>query len=214
MRALTRLVLASSCALALAVAAAAAQEIDPRLGRLAPETRAPVAALIDSARTARLPVEPLIQRSLEGTLKGAPNELIVAAVRRLAADLAGARSALNPAASSAELVAGAAALRAGASPQVLQELRRRRRGSLTVALAVLTDLVASRVPVDSAAAAVLALAPGTPDADLVEFRRAVERDVALGASPGAAVSTAALVSGGAQSTGLNTSGRQARPTKP
>jgi len=57
-----------------------------------------------------------------------------------------------------------------------------------MALSVLADLVASGVPADSAAAAVLTLAPKARDADLVEFRRAVERDIALGAPPGAASS--------------------------
>jgi hypothetical protein len=67
--------------------------------------------------------------------------------------------------------------------------------------------------VDSAAAAVLALATRTRDVDLVEFRRAVERDVALGASPGTAVSTAADATA-ATVPGLNSSGRQAHPTRP
>jgi hypothetical protein len=53
-------------------------------------------------------------------------------------------------------------------------------------LSVLADLVASGVPPDSAAAVVLALAPNARDVDLVEFRRAVERDIALGAPPAAA----------------------------
>src|SRR5207248_1461937 len=100
-----------------------------------------------------------------------------------AIDLGHARDALGPTASPTELGAAAAALRAGAHPATLTELRRIRRESLTVPLAVLTDLVGSGVPVDSAAAAVLSLAAKTRDADLVEFRRAVERDIALGAPP-------------------------------
>src|SRR6266446_1085311 len=107
-----------------------------------------------------LPVEPIIQRALEGATKGASGARIVAAVRR----------------------------RAGATPEVLVHLRDVRRPPLTMALSVLADLVASGVPADSAAAAVLALAPKARDADLVEFRRAVERDIALGAPPGAATS--------------------------
>src|SRR5260370_25914644 len=73
--------------------------------------------------------------------------------------------------------------------------------------------MASGVPVDGAAAAVLALAAGTRDADLVEFRRAVERDIALGASPGAAASAAAaaLSSAGAQSAGRGQQGHPSRP---
>ncbi len=180
---------------------AAAQ--DPRLERLDAGTRPLVAALLDSARAAGLPAEPLVQRALEGTIKGAPGDRIVAAVRRLAADLGRARDALGPAASPPELEAGAAALRAGAAPAVLTELRRTRRQPLTVPLAVLADLVASGVPADSAATAVLALAPSARDADLVEFRRAVERDIALGAPPAAAASVR-----------VNAAAREARPGPP
>lgn len=165
-----------------------AQAQEPRLERLDSAARAPVAALLDSARAAGLPVEPLLQRALEGTIKHAPPDRVVAAVRRLAGDLGRAREALGVGAQPPELEAGAAAIRAGASPQVLAQLRRARRQPLTVPLAVLADLVASGVPVDSAAAAVLVLAGSVRDADLIEFRRAVERDIALGASPATAVS--------------------------
>ena len=44
---------------------------DPRLGRLDPDTRAGVSAVVDSARAVGLPTEPLIQRALEGATKGA-----------------------------------------------------------------------------------------------------------------------------------------------
>src|SRR5207253_2733321 len=141
--------------------------------RLDSISRPIVTALVDSARAAALPTEPLVQRALEGTTKRATPDRIVAAVRRLALDLGHARDALGPTASPTELVAAAAALRAGAPPATLTELRRIRRESLTVPLAVLTDLVGSGVPVDSAAAAVLSLAAQARDADLVEFRRAV-----------------------------------------
>ena len=161
---------------------------DPRLERLDPDTRASVTAIVDSAHGAGLPTEPLVQRALEGATKGAAGARIVTAVRRLAGDLGTARSALGARAATSELEAGVAALRAGASTQVLANLRTARRGPLTMALSVLADLVASGVPADSAAAAVLALAPKARDADLVEFRRAVERDIALGAPPGAATS--------------------------
>jgi len=161
---------------------------DPRLERLDPDTRAAVVAVVDSAHGVGLPVEPIIQRALEGVTKGAAGARIVAAVRRLTVDLGTARTALGTSASEAELEAGVAALRAGATPDVLANLRDVRRPPLTVALSVLADLVASGVPADSAAAAVLVLAPKARDADLVEFRRAVERDIALGAPPAAATS--------------------------
>src|SRR5437867_12711256 len=208
-RALIRTTLPLLAAL-LVGAPAAAQQVDPRLERLDAATRPVVAALIDSARTASLPTEPLVQRALEGATKGAAGDVIVAAVRRLAGDLERARDALGPTASPAELGAGAAALRAGASQATLAELRHARRERLTVPLAVLADLVASGVPVDSATAAVLGLAARARDADLVEFRRAVERDIALGAPPAAATAaavTAAAVWG-------NAGARQQRPGRP
>jgi hypothetical protein len=186
----------------------AAQQTHPRLERLDAATRPTVAALLDSARAAALPTEPLVQRALEGATKRASGDVIVAAVRRLAADLGHARSALGSTASAAELTAGAAALRAGASSTVLASLRQTRREPLTVPLAVLADLVASGVPVDSAAAAVLALAARARDADLVEFRRAVERNIALGAPPAAAAAAMAA------SVQVNAGARQQRPGRP
>jgi hypothetical protein len=171
---------------------------DPRLERLDPETRAAVGAVLDSARGLGLPAEPLVQRALEGATKGAPGARIILAVRRLTADLGTARSALGKDASAPELEAGVAALRAGASPQILARLHDVRRPPLTVVLSLFADLVAGGVPSDSAAAAVLALAPKARDADLVEFRRAVERDIALGAPPGTA--TSVRVNAGAMNT--------------
>jgi hypothetical protein len=200
-------------AVILVAGTAAAQQTDPRLERLDPTTRPIVAALVDSARVVRLPTEPLVQRALEGATKRAAGDAIVAAVRRLAADLGHARDALGSTASPAELGAGAAALRAGASATTLSELRRTRPAPLIVPLSVLTDLVASGVPVDSAAAAVLALAARAGDEDLVQFRRAVERDIALGAPPAAATAAAAtaIVSSGLD---VNAGARQQRPGRP
>jgi hypothetical protein len=207
--ALTRTLLPLLAAIVVA-GRTAAQQTDPRLERLDAATRAAVAALVDSARRALLPTEPLVQRALEGATKRASGEVIATAVRRLAADLGKARDALGSTASPAELNAGAAALRAGASPTILTQLRQTRREPLTMPLAVLADLVASGVPVDSAAAAVLALAARARDADLVEFRRAVERDIALGAPPAAATAAAAT----AADVLVNAGARQQRPGRP
>src|SRR5439155_360406 len=97
---------------------ATAQQADSRLERLDAATRPTVAALVDSARTAMLPTEPLMQRALEGATKRASGDAIVAAVRRLAADLGRARDALGSTASPAEPTAGAAAPRAAATSVV------------------------------------------------------------------------------------------------
>ena len=79
-----------------------------------------------------------------------------------------------------------------------------------MALAVLADLVASGVPADSATAALLVLAPTVRDADLEEFRRAVERDIALGAPP--AVATSGQLE--AASVRVDATARNVRPGKP
>ena len=179
-------------ALALAVCGISAQALtaqEPRLERrLDAATRTAVMTIVDSARIAGLPVEPLVDRALEGASKHAEPAGIVAAVRMLAAELASARSALGVSSSPAELEAGASALRAGVHGEALTLLRHRRARDLTVALAALTDLVTSGVPADSAAAAVLALAPSARDDQILDFRRAVERDIAMGAPPAAAAS--------------------------
>jgi len=211
-------VAAAGALAAVLFATAAAQEPqhlnDPRLARLDTAARSLVAVAINSARAAGLPTEPLVQRALEGATKDAPGTLIVSAVQRLAADLGRARAALGASATSPELEAGAAALRAGAGPAVLAQLRRSRRQTITVPLAVLTDLVASGVPVDSAAAAVLALAASARDTDLIDFRRAVERDIALGAAPTAATAAAAAGVFGANALDVNAGARGARPGRP
>lgn len=162
---------------------------EPRLsGRVPEAVRARVDAMLDAARARGLPVEPLVDRALEGAAKGAPPAAIVAAVTRLRDELMVVRDAFGETATTAELTAGASALRAGAGADDLVRLRRLRPGRpLTVAAAVMADLVAAGVAADTAVGAVLALANNADDADYVAFRRNVQRDIELGASPAAAL---------------------------
>jgi hypothetical protein len=128
--------------------AAAAQ--DPRLtARLDSLTRVQVEALVTSAHDQGLPTEPLVQKALEGASKGAPGPRIVTAVESTFADLRRAREALGQRASSDEIVAAAAAIRAGATPAMVAEIRRAGHG-VAVPLAVFTDLVAGGMGVDAA----------------------------------------------------------------
>jgi hypothetical protein len=179
-------------ALSLAPAALAAQG-DARLDRLDPALGITVRQLIDSARAAGLPTEPLVDKALEGASKHAPGARISDAVRGLLEDLGRARGALGSGATEPELVAGAAALRAGLPPEGLGALRRARRdAAVTVPLATLADLVARGVPVETAQDAVLKLARrGEPDEDFVELRQEVERDISAGVPPAAAASVRA-----------------------
>jgi len=173
---------------ALVLPRAARAQTQRLTGRLPEHTRAEVAALVDSARGAGLPADPLVNKALEGASKGADGARIVAAVRALAGGLARARAILGAGATEPELVAGAAALRAGAPPAFVERLRREYpREPLVVPLAVMADLVARGVPADTAAQSVLALVRvGVREAELVAFRHSVERDIALGAPAGAA----------------------------
>lgn len=157
-------------------------------GRVPEPARAELETILAAARAGGLPLEPLVDRALEGAAKAAPGPLIVAAVARLRDELLQVRGAFGEAASVAELTAGASALRAGAKPEQLARLRRLRPGKpLTVAAAVLADLAAAGVPADTAVGAVLALARDAEDADYIAFRRNVQRDIELGASPAAAL---------------------------
>jgi hypothetical protein len=182
-----RAVLAFALA-ACAPIALAAQ--DARLNaRLDASTRDAVVALIDSARADGIPSEPLVQKALEGASKHADGARILGAVRVLDHELGEARAALGAASSDAEVIAGASALHAGIAPAALTRMRASRaHGSLTVALAVLSDLIARGVPGDTATTVISALTvAGAQDAELLRFQQGVERDIAQGATPSAAL---------------------------
>jgi hypothetical protein len=158
--------------------------------RLDARTRAAVERVVDSAYIAGIPAEPLVDKALEGASKRASGELIVRAVRTLAFALGTARQHLGAQSLPSELTAGAAAVRAGVDAEALRTLRQDRPGQpLTVSLGVLADLVAGGVPAEDATRTVLALTKaGLVDEQLVAFRRNVERDIGIGASPAAALS--------------------------
>ncbi len=144
---------------------ASAEGQDPRLAtRLDSVTRAQVEAVVDSARADGLPTEPLVQKALEGSSKGAPGPRIVAAVGTVLGDLRRAREALGRVAGPDELVAAAAALRAGATADMVGEMRNLGpHGGVAVPLAVFTDLVAGGMKVDEAWHSVTSLARGGGD---------------------------------------------------
>jgi len=76
------------CALVVVLAAlpALARAQEARLvGRLPDAARASVDSILESARGRGLPVEPLVDRALEGAAMGAAPGIIVGAIRRLPA---------------------------------------------------------------------------------------------------------------------------------
>lgn len=185
---------------ALALAGGVARAADTRLeSRLDPETLTQVTSIVEGAEQSRLPTEPLIATALEGASKRAPGARIVAAVRRHAAALAGARQALGSQSTEAELVAGAGAMLAGVPGDTLVRLRAARpRQSVVIPLVVLSDMLARSVPPGAASDAVLTTTrAGARDADLLKLRERVEDDIRAGASPAEAAALRARMLTGA-----------------
>lgn len=179
------------------VAAAEGQMVaDPRIAlRLEGRTRDLVAEQVELARREGLPVEPLVDKALEGMSKGAATARIVSAVRSLRVELRTAREALGPQSTPGELVAGASALRAGIPVAELTRLRKMRsRKPVTIALTVVSELVTRGVPGDTAAASVAVLAQaGLADEEILAFRRGVEQEMELGTPAGTASASRALI---------------------
>ncbi len=205
-----RVALRAAGAVVFAVAAACAaplraQQVDARLdARVDAHTRVALAALLDSARAEGLPTEPLVSKALEGASIGADGTRIMTAVRGLRQRLGAARAVLGSA-SASDLVAGAAALKAGIEPATLTRLRAARpKDPLAVALVVLADLVSRGVPADTAGKLILAVATkGAGDEAFDALRRDVARDIVAGAPPlvAAAVRTQGVLGTTADATG-------------
>lgn len=146
---------------------------DPRLAaRLDSVTRVQVEAVLTVAHEEGLPIEPLVQKALEGSSKRAPGPRIVAAVETMLGDLRRARRSLGEGASTDELVAGAAALRAGATPDMVGRIRRAEpEAGVAVPLAVFADLVSGGMTIDAAWQSVAKLAEqGGDDQEFLDLR--------------------------------------------
>ncbi|MDQ6830592.1 MAG: hypothetical protein M3081_17165, partial [Gemmatimonadota bacterium] len=123
-------------------------------------------------------------------------------------------------ASPSDLVAGAAALKAGVQPATLTRLRAARpKDPLAVALVVLADLVARGVPADTASKLILAVATTKAGDEAFDaLRRDVARDIVAGAPPlvAAAVRTQGVLGTSADATagsgpGLTSSSPKKKP---
>ncbi|MDQ3951195.1 MAG: hypothetical protein M3282_12750 [Gemmatimonadota bacterium] len=152
------------------------------------DTYRAVVKVIDGARARALPIDPLVDRALEGAMKRAPGARIRAAVSALAQRLEVARNALAPSPTEADIAAGAGALSVGVPRETLRTIRSIQPDRpVAVPLGVLTELVARSVPVDQAATLVVQLLRrGATPAQLVALGEDVQRDIAAGIEPGAA----------------------------
>lgn len=165
---------------------ALAAQVDQRLlGRLTPRAIDSVTVLAQQATAHSLPVEPLIQKALEGQSKGASEALILGAVEGLLGRLEAASVALGDRASEAELVAAAGALHLGVTTETLKSVVSAYGDqSLAQPLVVLTDMIRKGVALETASTVIVQLVEARIDvAGLQRFRRLVERDIDQGAAP-------------------------------
>lgn len=178
----------------LLAAAVTARAQDVRLAqRLDKPTYVAVNAIVDSARVARLPTAPLVDKALEGAAKGSDGQKIVLAVHQLSLRMTSARHVLGTASSADEIKAAATALDAGVSERDLERVKSANgKRPVTMPLAVLTDLVGRQVPIATATSLVVQLArSGVKDPDLALFQRNVRADIDRGADPTVAATTRA-----------------------
>jgi hypothetical protein len=157
--------------------------------RVDPRIRVAVAAIADSLEREGLKPEPLVDCALQGTLKEAAPEKILAAVQKWARDLRYARRLLGPNATPAEVNAGAQAIRAGVDAKQLERLRdarnEQRYASAFTALNTMTLLVSSGVPADTASTVLINLAlQGASESQIAALQDDIERDIKGGTPPG------------------------------
>jgi len=145
-------------------------------------TQAAVRREMTRAQARGLPVEPLEAKVREGQIKRAAPVRIQSAVVALATRLDSARAALGPASNTAELVAGADALAAGADARALRTLRTSGGPrDLAAPLGALAQLVASGVAPSRATQMIVELLKrGVAPREVLAFGVAVESDVGAG----------------------------------
>lgn len=172
----------------------AQEDVSARLqGRVPPAVAAAVSALVDTARARGLPGTPLVDKALEGAVKGVPAERIVPAVRIVLDQLDASANALheagvaNPGDQAVE--AGAFAIAAGMTVSDVAAIAgtANQGHRAAVALQVAGALAALGVPRPETVALVRAeLQSGAPVGELTSLPGKVQAAMAGGASAAAA----------------------------
>lgn len=167
---------------------------DPRLvARLDKPTYVAVNAIVDSARAAKLPTAPLVDKALEGAAKGSDGSKIVTAVQQLRVRMTSARAVLGTSATSDEIKAASTAFEAGVSDRDLARVKAAGgKRPVTMPLAVITDLIGRQIDVTTATNLVIQLEKSNvKDAEFTLFQRNVRADIDRGADPTVAAQTRA-----------------------
>ncbi len=186
-----RLALVALVAAALPRVLAGQADVAAQLrGRVSPEVIRVVQNIAATTAARGLPVDPLIQKAIEGGAKHVPADRVVAAVRALAAQLDAAAGALRDGgigAAGADVVEGAAyALNAGLSARQVQDLARVSRAPYDpgLTLRVAATLAALGVPPKKTLELVQGMIKaGRAPGDLVDLPTEVQTSVAQGATP-------------------------------
>lgn len=157
---------------------------------------AAVEALLTRARERDIPVQPLVDKALEGLAKHAPAPLVVRAMEQLSQQLGEAQALLRDGQPPApgDVAAVADALRRGVPEGAVRSLRQQRGPGQPIGLAVHTlgDLLDRGVPVDPALDALEAWKErGATADDLREMPAAVDGLIRRGVMPGEAASAVA-----------------------
>jgi len=181
-----------------------AQDVQVRLDRrVSPEVQRAVRGIAADAAAHGLPVDPLVQKAIEGGAKGVPGDRVIAAVRALAGRLAEAKEAVSEAgvaAPSGDVVEGGAdALNAGLSRSQVGELVRVSQPPQDPALTlrVAATLAALGVPATQALQLVQGMiSAGRSPSDLLGLPGQVQAGVARGATPAQAAAGLARAAGG------------------
>ena len=205
--------------------AVAAQDVAARLdARVSPEVRQAVVKITTEAAARGLPVEPLVQKAIEGGAKGVPADRVIAAVRTLAGHLGEAMGALREAGIATpdgDIVEGGAdALNAGFSSRDVRDLVRVSRAPYDPALTlrVAATLAALDVPTNQAIQLVEGIiSAGRSTDDLLALPGEVQAGIGRGATPAqAAAGLARAMEAGrpAMPPGLTKKGKPVNPHRP
>ena len=210
-----------SLLLAICSTGVSAQDLTARLaGRVPPDVAALVRQLASSAAARGLPVDPLIQKAIEGSAKGVPPDRVAIALRGLVAQLDVAAAALRetgPARPDTDAItAGAFALNAGLSGRQVTTLALASGASNSVAatLRVASTLAAMGVPAAEAVELVTQVieAGGSPK-DVLALPTQVMAGVSEGRGRGVTPAQAAAGLARAAAARANAPGQQ-RPKHP
>jgi hypothetical protein len=187
----------ASLVLPLALLMTQQQAIADRLaGRVPPDIAALATELATDAGRRGLPIDPIIQKAIEGSAKRVPAERVGAAMRLVVTQLDAAAGGLRDgnAALSADTVAiaaGAFAVTAGLSGRDIATLARSgsRPAEVIVGLRVAGTLVALGVPASETVTLVTeTLQAGRPAGELLALPGQVQAEVAKGVTPAQAAS--------------------------